>query len=556
MFSNLSFGVVRVNDCINNGRGGIIFEGIDKGIWMAKKKRSLQATSPVTSVTVESSSTSASSSNHTSFYPNDNWHTFPFKSIPRSFCYGIIHEYITQGKNLLESYCDSDESDDLQPVCGNSKAIQRGRLYCISDRIKNMEDNSYNNIYYLKAKIQSSFKINTIYDVKIAVDENSNIVNASCQFPASESLNCSHIVSLLFKLEEYTLQYGFEPLTCTSKLKEWNQGRKTGNDPSSIITAQYKKMNPSKIVDKNYNKKKIIEFSGQSKLNYSTDANILTADFVQRLQQKEKKSMWTDLLNIKYDDYVLDCNQKLILKLKVQQFKNNLGSSTLGPFEIQVEQNSLQWLNARRYRITASDCKSFYTSKNLSNLINTKLWHEAKDINHLSQIAYGRENESTAIQDYLTSINRAQIKKSGLIINNKFPGLGCSPDGLIYENNELLYCIEVKCPYKLRHCSPLNLTESKDPGNMCYTVKNNQVTLKRNHAYYYQIQLTLAILELQYCEFIVWTLQNGFVVERIYRDDNFINALTMKLTQVHNILAMEFFEMRLPRKLPLLLNDS
>lgn len=181
----------------------------------------------------------------------------------------------------------------------------------------------------------------------------------------------------------------------------------------------------------------------------------MTTEFIQRLQNKNNKSMRVDLLQIKYDDYILDCDQKLVLKLKIEELQNNLSSYTLGPFEIEIEQNSPSWLNARRYRITASDCKSFYTSKDLTNLINTKLWLETQDISHLPAIDYGRENESTAIQEYLASINRTQIKRPGLIVNNKFPGLGCSPDGLIFENNELLYCIEIKCPYTLKNCSPL-----------------------------------------------------------------------------------------------------
>lgn len=145
------------------------------------------------------------------------------------------------------------------PVCGNSKAIQRGRLYCISDHIRNLQDNCCKNIYYLRAKIQSSFKVTTTYDVVIGLDEDGYIINAACQCPASESLNCSHIIALLFKLEEYTLQYGFEPLTWTSKIKEWNQGRKTGNNPSSIITAEYQKAKSTKNSSENDEKKNLIQ---------------------------------------------------------------------------------------------------------------------------------------------------------------------------------------------------------------------------------------------------------------------------------------------------------
>lgn len=76
--------------------------------------------------------------------------------------------------------------------------------------------------------------------------------------------------------------------------------------------------------------------------------------------------------------------------------------------------------------------------------------------------------------------------------------------------------------------------------------------LKRNHAYFFQVQLSLAIMELEYCDFIIWS-PHGMLIEKIIRDEQIISELTAKLIKIHcEILLVEFFEMRIPRNLKLL----
>lgn len=82
-----------------------------------------------------------------------------------------------------------------------------------------MEDNSNDLAYYLRADVQSSFRVTVKYKISIALDKNSSkIIDAQCQCPAS-SKNCSHIIALLYKLEDYTVRYGYDAITSTSKLK-------------------------------------------------------------------------------------------------------------------------------------------------------------------------------------------------------------------------------------------------------------------------------------------------------------------------------------------------
>lgn len=83
--------------------------------------------------------------------------------------------------------------------------------------------------------IKSYFTAAVTYKIIIALDKNSSkIIIAQCQCPASVSKNCSHIVALLYKLEDSTLWYGNIALTNTSKLKEWNKGKKLDNNLDNI----------------------------------------------------------------------------------------------------------------------------------------------------------------------------------------------------------------------------------------------------------------------------------------------------------------------------------
>lgn len=137
-------------------------------------------------------------------FPTTNWAKFPSQAIPRSFCYAIMYNYITTGPiDTLDLNATLSDDDEQLPNCGNSKALQRGRQYCLSDFVLNMEDNANNLVYYLRADVQSSFRVTVKYKIIIALDMNSSkIINAQCQCPASPSKNCSHIVHIKSALRD------------------------------------------------------------------------------------------------------------------------------------------------------------------------------------------------------------------------------------------------------------------------------------------------------------------------------------------------------------------
>ena len=136
-------------------------------------------------------------------------------------------------------------------------------------------------------------------------------------------------------------------------------------------------------------------------------------------------------------------------------------------------------------------------------------------------LAWGRKHEETArkayVQDQKGKGKDLKVTTSGLqLMPNGY--IGCSPDGIIFdpalESHQQRGLLEIKCPY--------SAIGTPTAAEACKTVKgfahvldeNNTMTLKRNHDYYYQVQGGMAILEVEWCDFVTWT-PNWLSIERI-----------------------------------------
>ena len=110
------------------------------------------------------------------------------------------------------------------------------------------------------------------------------------------------------------------------------------------------------------------------------------------------------------------------------------------------------------------------------------------------------------------------IRESGIHISD-LGFLAASPDRLVYDEDEnLLGIIEIKCPFSARNTTVSDACSQ----NTFFCAKDNKdnICLRKKHNYYYQIQGQLAILKVDWCDFIMWTLKD-FNVERIYFDSEF-----------------------------------
>ena len=85
-------------------------------------------------------------------------------------------------------------------------------------------------------------------------------------------------------------------------------------------------------------------------------------------------------------------------------------------------------------------------------------------------------------------------------LSKKYPPLGTSPHGLIWENNNLVGIVEVKCLKILKGHTIQEFINSIENGKIsdqvkrqCFHVNGRNLVLKKSHSYYFQVQLQLLI---------------------------------------------------------------
>lgn len=103
--------------------------------------------------------------------------------------------------------------------------------------------------------------------------------------------------------------------------------------------------------------------------------------------------------------------------------------------------------------------------------------------------------------------------------------LANSPDGLVYDQNDIVELLEIKCPYSAQELTPIDAS-LKLPNFPCI-LNNRELKLKKSHKYYYQIQGQLGITKMNRCDFIVYT-PLGLNIERISFDSTFCRAILVR----------------------------
>lgn len=201
-------------------------------------------------------------------------------------------------------------------------------------------------------------------------------------------------------------------------------------------------------------------------------------------------------------------------------------------------QGSPEWLQSRVGRITASNFGAamgvnMYMSPR--GLLKQLLWG-----GFVGNVAtrWGSDHEETARLQYVENMNSEiaaqcstldddetlvsiEVEETGLIINPERPWMGNSPDGIITLTYKSGRCekglLEIKCPFKKQFYLP------------------NPVPTYYNA----QIQGTMGNLNLNWCDFVVWT-PTGTQVTRVLFDREFWD------TQLYPRVRDFYFNMYVP----------
>ena len=151
-------------------------------------------------------------------------------------------------------------------------------------------------------------------------------------------------------------------------------------------------------------------------------------------------------------------------------------------------------------------------------------------------VAHGMKYEPVALREYEKFMfNRktpVAVLKSGFVVSEAFPVLGASPDAKVIDFGcSICFGLaEVKCPHTKFHVTPLEACS--DPNFFMEKISDTQCRLKRDHAYYGQVQGQMGVTGAKWCDFIVYT-SKGIYIERIAFDPVYWGNLKNELLQYY-----------------------
>jgi len=391
-------------------------------------------------------------------------------------------------------------------------------------------------VFEIECKCLPEMKKDRVYEIKVEISTNTSSVHlAECSCPAGKGPHgsCKHIAATLFALENFyeTYQEEDDDVSCTSKLQVWNQPRKRRLDSKLANDISFK-------VEEYYHKPcrypKTFMDPRPVELQQTTDEE--KAEFIKNLKQLEVSCGFLDLM-VPQDD----APSKLPMtprsaqcRVKAQIIKECPLPPTLEtitsyadcflkmmqPSDEQrkaVEKNTRRqslckrWREERYLRLTASNFGRVMLRKSNYPKLAEEIFF-SKISGDMPSIKWGRIHESDAFAQYLECHASDDLRKAGFYIGEP-SYLGASPDGIV-EMPERLKMIEIKCPYSIKDITVKEACTKK--GFYC-TLENNQVHLKQDHVYYYQVQGSMAITGARECDFVVWT-PKSMEVETIFYD--------------------------------------
>ncbi|KAK2530921.1 nucleolar and coiled-body phosphoprotein 1 [Columba livia] len=190
--------------------------------------------------------------------------------------------------------------------------------------------------------------------------------------------------------------------------------------------------------------------------------------------------------------------------------------------ETRGQRSNPKWYEWRENRITASVAPRIANSKFANGKTSKVPQSYLKAVVSSSPrvqtpaMSWGLRNEKVAVQAYEQLKSRevgspVRVEDCGLFIDREKNWIAASPDGIIKEvaTGKTLGLLEVKCPYKHRNRTVREACKDKD---FCLEVNGDSYALKRDHAYFTQVQCQLAAAGFQRADFVVHTTKETAVV--------------------------------------------
>lgn len=178
--------------------------------------------------------------------------------------------------------------------------------------------------------------------------------------------------------------------------------------------------------------------------------------------------------------------------------------------ETRGQHTNEKWQQLHRHIVTASNFKKVCRSRGNSELLLSSLF-DAKSLDHIPAIRHGREHEQSALDAYKSWMadrgKVVHIRSCGVAVHTQFGFIGASPDGMVFDPSvqPRFGLVEIKCPYTaFRDSLTVQQACRQMPDFCCKVDDNGVITLRRDHAYFFQVQGQMAVSGAKWCDFVVW----------------------------------------------------
>lgn len=144
-------------------------------------------------------------------------------------------------------------------------------------------------------------------------------------------------------------------------------------------------------------------------------------------------------------------------------------------------------------------------------------------------VRHGNTYEGVARTKYSTE-SHLHVQECGLIVSKTEPWLAYSPDGVVMNDNKPYRLLEIKCPVELVNTSNQVLKKK------CkfIEIKSNGVAVKKKHQYYAQIQCGMALLNLNNCDFVIYSnISDSIKIINVTYDKIYAQDLLSKLKKIY-----------------------
>ena len=428
--------------------------------------------------------------------------------------YGDIYNYLITSKAV-----DGEEMKNFKSL-QSYNYFQSGNV----DRILHFV--APDNNIVLKANVRSSQTVSRTNDAYVVCTKEGTVEKAWCTCMAGLGLSCSHVGTLLWKIE-YAARNNMTGVSCTDETARWNKGTRRNIEPKPLVSIQLKKPklgeNMLNAVNDNvlglrqapsyFSNEEFKEVVLQSPLLPFFEVKGTTINKSYRsnpsvgLRSKENinHGEHTDLTSCSkctqfFEKYVNLTNQQIS---KLQE-------------ETTMQYKSTVWRDCRKIRITASRAHKVPVKETTdsTNFIRKHL-HPSFVGNKFTK--HGQQGEVDA--KVFLNTNGHQIQEKGLCVSQQENWLSASPDG-VFDGQTLL---EVKCPVPTSNWTTLDqlFTSGKyDVGKN----ENGDFTLKEKGGigFFQQIQLTMYCTGLRKCKLLIWLSADDHKFVDVFYDETYI----------------------------------